>query len=128
MEWGADGGGAYDAVGEMLAEAAGGDAAVKALCASLAASLHVGAAAPPAAAAPAWRCLESGHGAACERYVDTAMALCGNNPNPARNAGRLGAAAAPDAPISRAGAPLRRLLVMRRDMSWSASPARRAGG
>ena len=54
MEWGSDGGGAYDAVGEMLAEAAGGDDAVRSLCASLAATLHVGAAAPaaPAAAAP----------------------------------------------------------------------------
>ena len=52
MEWGDDGGGAYDAVGEMLSEAAGGDAAVKALCAALAVTLHVGAAAPRAPAAP----------------------------------------------------------------------------
>ena len=44
MEWGTGGEGAYDAVGEMLAEAAGGDDAVKKLCAALADALHVGAA------------------------------------------------------------------------------------
>ena len=52
MEWGDAGGGAYDAVGEMLCEAAGGDDAVKALCAALAATLQVGAAAAPAPVEP----------------------------------------------------------------------------
>jgi ATP-binding cassette subfamily F protein 3 len=51
MEWGDNGAGAYDAVGEMLCDAAGGEDATKALCARLAASLCIGGAAAPAAPA-----------------------------------------------------------------------------
>jgi ATP-binding cassette subfamily F protein 3 len=51
MEWGDSGAGAFEAVGEMLSEAAGGEDATKAICARLAAALNIGgcaaAAAPP---------------------------------------------------------------------------------
>jgi ATP-binding cassette subfamily F protein 3 len=51
MEWGDSGAGAFEAVGEMLSEAAGGEDATRQLCARLAAALNIGgcaaAAAPP---------------------------------------------------------------------------------
>jgi ATP-binding cassette subfamily F protein 3 len=53
MEWGVDGAGAYDAVGEMLCDAAGGEDATKALCARLATALCIGGAAASAPAAVA---------------------------------------------------------------------------
>ncbi len=53
LEWGDSGAGAFEAVGEMLFESAGGEEAAQALCARLASSLHVSAAAPaPAPEAP----------------------------------------------------------------------------
>lgn len=51
FEWGDDGSGAFEAIGEMISEAAGGEDATKEICAKLAGLLEVGA--PKAAPAPA---------------------------------------------------------------------------
>ena len=52
LDWGDDGAGAFEAVGEMLSEAAGGEKEAKELCCELFAALGLGAPALPAAVPP----------------------------------------------------------------------------